>query len=287
MEKYLSRVICIPTEINRYKIEVDDSIKFRKMLDILIDKYPQLFPKKIIGNYLMKDKYYSKRLSIVIRRIKVCGISFTIRPSFVMPYMTGFTIDVEDGLYLIKNSTSFDDISYVFGRNAMYWLRLVKSIGRHSIVDTTIQKPKRIPANIVVDEKYSWIRKNKIYIPTTVGGDCFLGVTISMNANKMALTRPYGEFKTEALAINSKYGPKSITNDGWPATVNSLSLLFPLSTLITCFLHVYIKIRKVSKKKLKKSIYLSLVSFGMRIKQPQKGHFLNELEDYTSIVYHI
>jgi hypothetical protein len=37
----------------------------------------------------MKDIYYSKKQAILIRRIDIGGISRTIRPSFIMPYMTG------------------------------------------------------------------------------------------------------------------------------------------------------------------------------------------------------
>ncbi len=36
----------------------------------------------------MKDIKTSKKLLIPIRRIEIAGISFNIRPSFVMPYMT-------------------------------------------------------------------------------------------------------------------------------------------------------------------------------------------------------
>ncbi len=39
----------------------------------------------------MKDCYVSKKLNIKIRRIQIAGRSYTVRPSFVMPYMTGQT----------------------------------------------------------------------------------------------------------------------------------------------------------------------------------------------------
>jgi len=48
----------------------------------------------------MKDIRYSKKLHIQIRRILVAGVSYTIRPSFAMPYMTGLIQDVEKALFL-------------------------------------------------------------------------------------------------------------------------------------------------------------------------------------------
>ncbi|MCD4811294.1 hypothetical protein K8R14_01655 [bacterium] len=101
----------------------------------------------------MKDMKESKKLSIPIRRIKVSGVSYTIRPSFVMPYMTGFVKDVEKAMFLRKFDVPFWALSYVFGKNPMYWYRIETSLGRNSLVGTTIETP-RICRNIL------WLMKS-------------------------------------------------------------------------------------------------------------------------------
>jgi len=76
-----------------------------------------------------------------LRRIKVVSPDtsaetvFTIAPSFVLPYMTGYTDDVEKALLLRgKFGVPYWGLTYVFGHNDMYWERLELSLGRNSIV---------------------------------------------------------------------------------------------------------------------------------------------------------
>ncbi|PXF58665.1 MAG: hypothetical protein C4B58_05840 [Deltaproteobacteria bacterium] len=84
-----------------------DPAKFRASVYARIEQFPELFPAEITAGYRMKDIKESKKLSIPIRRIEVSGISYTIRPSFVMPYMTGFVKNVEKGLFLRKHDVPF------------------------------------------------------------------------------------------------------------------------------------------------------------------------------------
>ncbi len=66
-----------------------------------------------------------------------------------MPYMTGFVKDVEKPLFLRKFAVPFWALSQCFGKNPMYWYRLEATIGRYSLVGTTIKSPllmKNIPA---------------------------------------------------------------------------------------------------------------------------------------------
>jgi len=116
----------------------------------------------------MKDSYHSKKLSITTRRIEINNKFYSIRPSFVMPYKTGFVDDVEKGLFLRKFNVRFWAISYTFGKDPMYWYRIEQSIGRNSIVGTTIRKPDDIPDHIAADEKHTKRLGDKTYIATTV-----------------------------------------------------------------------------------------------------------------------
>jgi len=104
-----NRVICVPfsPSVQDYNKTVHDSAKFRASVNARIEQFPELFPAEITAGYRMKDIKESKKLSIPIRRIEVSGISYTIRPSFVMPYMTGFVKDVEKGLFLRKHDVPF------------------------------------------------------------------------------------------------------------------------------------------------------------------------------------
>ena len=104
-----NRVICVPfsPSVQDYNKTVHDSAKFRASVNARIEQFPELFPAEITAGYRMKDIKESKKLSNPIRRIEVSGISYTIRPSFVMPYMTGFVKDVEKGLFLRKHDVPF------------------------------------------------------------------------------------------------------------------------------------------------------------------------------------
>jgi hypothetical protein len=87
-----NRTICLPFSQEDYIPNVDDPLDFRKCVDDRIELFPELFPPEIAKGYLMKDIYYSKKLSIPIRRIEIAGTPYTIRPSFIMPYMAGIVL---------------------------------------------------------------------------------------------------------------------------------------------------------------------------------------------------
>ncbi|MCI5147994.1 MAG: hypothetical protein D3916_01055, partial [Candidatus Electrothrix sp. MAN1_4] len=94
--------ICIPFNKQKSAYQAECPKAFRCQLNEIIKKHPELFPPEIKNGYRMKDSYVSKKLNIRIRRIEIAGRSYTVRPSFVMPYMTAFTDDVEKGLFLNK-----------------------------------------------------------------------------------------------------------------------------------------------------------------------------------------
>ncbi|WP_051470195.1 hypothetical protein [Fischerella sp. PCC 9605] len=70
---------------------------------------------------------------------------------------------------------SFETIAYFFGRNPMYWYRIYLSLGRASIVGTTIKDPAKLPQHLVGDEKHTWLHKKRVFVPTTAANGCFLG----------------------------------------------------------------------------------------------------------------
>ncbi len=121
----------------------------------------------------------------------MAGASYTIRPSFVMPYMTGFVEDVESPLFLRKFAVPFWALSHCFGKNPMFWYRLEASLGRNSLLGTTIKSAEHLPQHLSADEKHTWLLGNKTYIATTAGSDCILGASVSESASEEDLKKAY------------------------------------------------------------------------------------------------
>ncbi|MCP3923075.1 MAG: hypothetical protein GY714_10860 [Desulfobacterales bacterium] len=246
-----NRTICLPFSQEDYNANIHEAEKFRKCIDEQINFFPELFPPDIINGYKMKDIYPSKKLLMPIRRIEIAGIFYTIRPSFVTPYLTGIVDEIEKALFLRKFNIPFWALCYVFGRNPMYWYRNEQALGRNSLVGTTIRNPEDIPVHLAADEKHTRILGNKVYVATTVGNECILGASVATDAGEKSLKSAYQVFKNEAQCLKPDYTPITVNMDGWKATRNAWSFLFTSAVIIYCFLHVYIKIRDRAKKKYK------------------------------------
>src|SRR5262249_7324323 len=192
------------------------------------------------AGFSFHDRYRSRKLkNLVLRRIRLkqTGDVFTLRPSFVLPYLVGRAEEVEKALYLRQWDVPFEALAYVFGRDAMYWYRAWLAFGRPSLVGTSVKAADRMPKHLVADEKITWVDKDEVSVSTTVGGGCVLGISIAENEDSVALQRAYGEFAAEAAAAHSNYQPESVCTDGWKATREAWRTLFPGIRLILCFLH--------------------------------------------------
>jgi hypothetical protein len=124
-----NRVICLPFDQETYLETVNDPKKFRAQVDEFLNSFPELFPKRIVNGYLLKEIRFSKKLLIPIRRIRIGRTSFTIRPSFVTPYMTGLTDLVENVLLMRKYSVPFHALKRSFGGSSQKWFRIEQSLG--------------------------------------------------------------------------------------------------------------------------------------------------------------
>lgn len=174
---------------------------------------------------------------------------FIIAPCFVLPYMSGYVDEVEKALFLHeKFGVAFWGLTYVFGRNDMYWYRLTQSLGRNSIVGTTIKDPDKLPEHVLADEKHTDLNGEKAYLAITVAEDCVLGASMALAADEKELTEAYRSFKTEAQQLNPAYQPQTVNTDGWFATRSAWKALFPAIVLISCFLHAFIKIRSCCQR---------------------------------------
>ncbi len=243
------------------------------VVDLAIKENPELFPAKISSGYKMKEIRFSKKLKIKTRRVLVAGASYTIRPSFVMPYMTGFVEDVESPLFLRKFAVPFWALSHCFGKNPMFWYRLEASLGRNSLLGTTIKSAEHLPQHLSADEKHTRLLGNKTYIATTAGSDCILGASVSESASEEDLKKAYSVFKKEAACVNPEYRPDTVNTDGWLSIQNAWKKLFPGIAVIPCFLHIFIGIRDRSRKKHKETFLDVATRLWDCFKAESKGAF--------------
>ena len=94
------KTLCIPCSPEEYHQAVDDPERFRDLLDRHIKATPELFPPEIRRGYRMKDIYRSRKTGCVLRRIELRTLRcYTVRPSFLMPYLSGRTEDVQAPLF--------------------------------------------------------------------------------------------------------------------------------------------------------------------------------------------
>jgi hypothetical protein len=240
--------ICLPVGKDDYNAYVADPARFRAWIDGCFRSWPELFPKAFQQGYRLKDDRMSTRSGVRLRRIrlKATDASFSVRPSFLLPYMAGTADDVQGPLFLRAFGVPFWALARVFGRNAMYWYRLEVSLGRNSIVGTTLRRAG-LPEHLLADEHHQTHNGDKTYVATTVGAGCCLGAALAPTANTDDLTAAYGVFKQEARNAQEDYQPKTVSVDGWASTHQAWRALFPLVVLLRCFLHGWLNIRSRGK----------------------------------------
>ena len=124
--------------------------------------------------YELKDDRMSAKQQIPIRRILLKDDSaYSIRPSFLMPYMTAHggrrrtTVSAQVGV-------PFWALARVFGGDPMSWYRMECGLGRFSVVGTTV-RTATLPEHLLADEHHQGLDGQKVYIATTVGNGCCLG----------------------------------------------------------------------------------------------------------------
>lgn len=252
------RTIRLPLSEADYPRFVNDIVFAKKKIDQLFHEYPELFPATCAEGYVFNGQTPpSSKLGYRFRRIqlKVDGVSFTLVPAFIMPYMTARSDDIEKPLFLRRFNVPYWGITYVFGRNDMFWYRLEQSLGRFNIVGTTVKDPKLMPQDLLADEKHTRRGGEKQFIAMTVAEECILGSAMTESASEASLTEAYGVFAHEAKSVKPDYAPDTVNTDGWAATQNAWKHCFPGITVILCFLHAFIKIRDRATKVLADSFH--------------------------------
>lgn len=237
--------ICLPFDTEAlYRSCVDDTSLFRHHLAQQLILHPELFPQAFTQGFTFHDSYYSRKLKLTLRRIKLkaSGEVFTVRPSFVLPYLSARTDDVEKALYLRQWGVPFEALAYVFGRDPMFWYRAWLSLGRCNMVGATVKSTSAMPVDLIADEKITWVRGREVAVATTVSKGCFLGTAVVDKDDTEGLVAGYGQFADEARSVFADWQPRSVCTDGWKATREAWRVLFPRIRLVLCYLHSALKI---------------------------------------------
>lgn len=241
------RTLCLPFAEETYARIIGDPAEFRRAIDDRFRTMPELFPPRFADGYRLKDDRVSVKQRVPIRRLILKdGTAYGVRPSFLMPYMTGRTRDVEGPLFLRKFAVPYWALARVFGRDPMYWYRLECGLGRFSVVGTTARRAD-LPAHLLADEHHQTLDGQKVDIATTVGSGCVLGAEPSATAGTDDLKDAYAVFKQEARDITPGYAPKTVNTDGWKGTKAAWKALFKHVVILQCFLHAWLKVRDRGK----------------------------------------
>jgi hypothetical protein len=223
-----------------------DPAKVRSMLLQNIVANPELFPPNIAEGFSLTGMLpeSSKQPGVRLRQLVTRdNTKWYLRPSFVTPYMTAQTQDLDGPLLLISLGVPLWAICHVFGRDEMYWYRIVEQIGRNSIVGTTVQSAQQLPDHLAADEHHAdWVGE-KGYVAMTAAKGCILGINLTDEADEAHLRVAYGVFAEEAKELKPDYQPKSVNTDGWWATQNAFVGMFPEIAIVLCFLHGFLKVR--------------------------------------------
>jgi hypothetical protein len=252
-QKYIYLAFANASEYARL---IEQPTAYRHYIIAAVKKHPELFPEGMAEGFRFHDSYHSKKQQIRLRRIKVksSGEVFTLHPTFVMPYMIARTDEVEKALYLRHWGVPFAALSYVFGRDAMFWYRAWLAFGRPALVGTTVKAAARLPSHLAADEKFTWLQGEEVYVPVTVGAQCVLGVSLVTTADGAQLTAAYGEFADEAHQLEATYAPQTVCLDGWKATQQAWQTLFPALQVILCFLHSVLALKERCHGPLRKEV---------------------------------
>lgn len=245
------RTIVLPISEQDYKNLLSDAKLAKDIIQNYVEKSPELFPLEINKGFKLNGKTrMSKKMGIFLQKIRVGGVNYQIRPSYILPYMRGETQEASKGLFLMRFGVPFWALAVVFGKNAMWWYRLYIMFSSYSIVGTTIKKKELLPKDILADEHHIYHLGEKAYVATTVGSGCFLGVSACSNSDKDSLMEGYGVFKEEASLLDKDYSPNTVNTDGWWATQNAWKALYTTIVIIECFLHAFLKVKDRATKKL-------------------------------------
>lgn len=250
---------------------------YRTYLNAYFQQHPTLFPAGFELGFQWHDSRTSKKHNkLIIRRIKLKdGRIYELVPSSMMPYLSGQTSLISNGLLLRHWAVPYAVIAQLFGRDASFWERCEQSLARISVVGS-VSKTGCLPLHLAADEKVTYWNGQEAYIGLSSSGDCVLGAELSLKEDTAQLQEAYGVFAQEARDVEPAYQPQSVNLDGWKATNQAWTNLFPHITIVLCFLHAFLKVRDVGKG-LKDEFYQLGNRIWQAYRQPTECLFRTEI----------
>ena len=171
-----TRTIVISFTQAEYSRFMEDLGFAHQKIDTVYTAHPELFPPGMYGGYSFNGTTrVSKKLGIRLRKLLIDGTHYQISPSFVLSYMRAFTDAVEKPLFMLRFGVPFWGLSYVFGRDAMYWYRCYTSLSTYSVVGTSIKQSDILPEDLLADEHHIRLNGKPAYVATTCAAGCILG----------------------------------------------------------------------------------------------------------------
>ena len=158
------KTICLPIEEGiEYENLVKNQQEYRNYLNQMIEKHPEIFPEEIEKGYKLHGFVESSRQKLKMRRIRLKENkeAYQIRPDFVMPYMSERIEIAEKALYLKEKGLPYEGRAFVLGKSEKHWYRLCQSLGRVSLVGSTVKRVEKLPLHLVADEKHSECKGKK------------------------------------------------------------------------------------------------------------------------------
>ena len=192
--------------------------------------------------FVLHDKSSSIKQQVMLRRLELKATAevFLVRPSFPDALHGGSDGGRGKGSLSAPQGVPFDALVHVFGRDAMYWYRAERALGRPAIVGNTVKQPEKLPTRVLADG-LTWALGQEVYVATTVGwlhprrdrDRCGLGRRAGGRVRRVC---PGG---TRAVA---HLQPQDGVHRRLGSTQSAWRRLFPAVCIILCFLHSVLKI---------------------------------------------
>src|ERR671917_1303136 len=173
-----------------------------------------------------------------------CRAVFTVLPHFVLSYRQMRPEVARDALVATHGGLSLERCAVIGHISPMAVYRLVCAFSHQSLVAVLTRCGLPLPVYFLADEKHSYCRTEKVYLPTSICGRVIWHLGYTEEASAAALTQSYGAFQRAAFHHEPSYRVRGILTDGFDSTTKSMRTLFPGARLGNCLRHALTKLPK-------------------------------------------
>jgi hypothetical protein len=221
------------------------------------------------GGCLTRHSHYVRvRVGgVAIWRVQctTCKAVFTILPHFILRYRQMRPEVARDALVATHGGLSLELCAVIGHISPMALYRVVCAFGHQSLVTVLTRCRLPLPTYVLADEKHSHCLRDRVYLPTIVGGRVIWHLGYTEEASAAALTQSYQEFQRAAFQHEPTYRVQGALTDGFDSTTKSMRTLFPGVRLGNCLRHALTKLpRKLAaiaspmRKSLRSQFYILL-----------------------------